>query len=54
MKIYWGLYTDMALVSNVLESDEGCYELTFVKVSVIYTGHETKTVDTSEDSAHCV
>lgn len=54
MRIYWGLYTDTALVSSVWESDGDKYELSFVTVSVICTGHEKKTVVTSEDSAHCM
>lgn len=38
MRIYWGLYTDMALVSNVWENDKDNYELNFVTICVIYTG----------------
>lgn len=43
MKIYLGLSTDTALVSSGLESDKDSNELTFVTISVIYTGHEKKT-----------
>lgn len=44
----------MVLVSNVWESDKDDYELNFVTVRVSYTGQKKKTVDISEDSAHCV